>query len=61
MKIEKEVMDRLELLFRESSRTIKVCVPSGDYYARPSDFTNETISFIDTDRLIQNLHELDID
>jgi len=40
---------------RESTRIIKVCVPSEDYYSRSGDWCETRISVIDPHKLIEFL------
>lgn len=40
--------------------SVKVCVPSQDYYARRDDWIEDTIQYIDPDTLIVFLREKNV-
>ena len=52
---------QLKELIKESQKTIRVCVPDSDYYARSTDFSTRDITFICPQMLLSNLDSLDLD
>ena len=57
MSEKKEIYARLAKMIEECSERIKVCTPSTDYYSRPGDTNEETITIVNTFRLIQLLED----
>jgi hypothetical protein len=51
-------LEDLIVAIRESTKEIKVCVPSSDYYARPGDVETERIDIIDPALLVEHLTAL---
>lgn len=51
------ILNKLIDFIEVSTKTIKVCTPSDDYYARGNDWQSEDISFVDANTLINLLKE----
>ena len=51
----KEIYARLAELIEECSVQVKICVPSTDYYRGPDEWSEDSITVVDTALLVQAL------
>jgi len=54
----KELLEKLVEAIKDSSNTVTICTPSGDYYARADEWDRESLTIISADRLIDNITDL---
>jgi hypothetical protein len=51
-------IDQLKEAIQASTRQIKVCTPSNDYYARSEDWERDTINYVSPRLLVEALDAL---
>lgn len=57
-KLTNEQIEQLEEAIKDASVTIKIKVPSQDYYARPGDADTESLTYISPYKLLEALNLL---
>lgn len=53
-----EFLKKLRDVINESTREMSICVPNTDFYSRGSEWSKEYISFVDGEKLYDNIGKL---
>lgn len=51
--------EQLVKCIKEATQEVTVCTPSGDYYSRPDDWSEETIRFVHPQWLINAINSIE--